>query len=211
MAQKDIEIAFWKAEAELLKKIELKERQVIKGKVKPSLVYEIIIKYGIKGQIKHLCKISGVSTSGYYRYISTKEIRENKEDKDLLLKNMILEAFNFKGYKKGSRSIKMFLENKFGIIINRKCIQRIMRKYNIFCPIRKANPYRRMMKATMEHRVCPNLVKRNFKQDEVGKIILTDITYLPYSNSKTAYLSVMKDAQTNLCNLISLSRRLRYS
>ena len=35
----------------------------------------------------------------------------------------------------------MVLENKFNIIMNRKKIQRIMRKYNITCPIRKANPY----------------------------------------------------------------------
>ena len=38
----------------------------------------------------------------------------------------------------------MVLENKFNIIMNRKKIQRIMRKYNITCPIRKANPYKRI-------------------------------------------------------------------
>ena len=42
----------------------------------------------------------------------------------------------------------MVLKNKFNIIMNRKKIQRIMRKYNITCPIRKANPYKRIAKAT---------------------------------------------------------------
>ena len=74
--------------------------------------------------------------------------------KDLEAKEIILKAFNHRGYKKGSRSIKMTLENEFGIKMNRKKIQRIMRKYDIICPIRKANPYKRMAKATKEHRVA---------------------------------------------------------
>ncbi len=48
--------------------------------------------------------------------------------KDLELKDIIIKAFNHRGYKKGSRSIKMVLENEFNLIINRKCIQPIMRK-----------------------------------------------------------------------------------
>jgi len=89
------------------------------------------------------------------------------------------------------------LEQDFNMIINRKCIQRIMRKYNIKCPIRKANPYRRMMKATKEHTVVPNLLNREFKQDVVEKVLLTDITYMPYVTSYIAYLSTIKDASTN--------------
>lgn len=55
-----------------------------------------------------------------------------------------------------------------------------MRKYDIKCSIRKANPYRRMAKATKQHTVVPNLLERNFKQIIPGKVLLTDITYLPY-------------------------------
>ena len=72
-----------------------------------------------------------------------------------------------------------------------------MKKYNIFCPIRKANPYRRMMKATKEHSVLPNLLNRNFKQDIPGKVLLTDITYLFYCGGQKAYLSTIKDGSTN--------------
>ncbi|MFB5937277.1 IS3 family transposase, partial [Peribacillus frigoritolerans] len=71
------------------------------------------------------------------------------------------------------------------------------KKYSIICPIRKANPYRRMMKATHEHRVVPNLLKREFKQEVPGEILLTDITYLFYGQGKKAYLSTIKDASTN--------------
>ena len=72
-----------------------------------------------------------------------------------------------------------------------------MKKFNIICPIRKANPYRRMAKDTQEHRTCPNLLKRQFKQGVVGKVLLTDITYLTYHHGKRAYLSTIKDAETD--------------
>ena len=91
-----------------------------------------------------------------------------------------------KGYKKGSRTIKMTLEKKYNIIYSRKRIQRIMKKFNIVCPIRKSNPYKRIAKATKEHTIVPNLLNRNFKQEIPGKVLLTDITYLPYGNNQMA-------------------------
>ncbi len=95
-----------------------------------------------------------------------------------------------------------------GIIYNRKRIQRIMRKYNIICPSRKANPYKKIAKATREHVVVPNVLKRNFKQEEPGKVLLTDITYMPYNNGDMAYLSTIKDGSTNEILSYHLSKRI---
>jgi len=53
------------------------------------------------------------------------------------------------------------------------------------------------MKATREHRVLSNSLKRNFKQYIPGKVLLTDITYLFYGKGQKAYLSTIKDASTN--------------
>jgi putative transposase len=149
--------------------------------------------------ISHLCKISGISRSGYYNYFSMKsqELRALRDSKDEVVKEIILKAYAFKRRKKGARQIKMTLEGYYGIVYNLKRIRRIMKKYEIICPVRKANPYRRMMKATKEHTVLPNLLKRNFKQNIPGKVLLTDITYLFYGNGKKAYLSTIKDGSTN--------------
>ena len=137
------------------------------NKLNPSkvfeLIYNLISKFNLKGMTKQLCKISNISTSGFYKFLNTQTYRNTKEDNDLKSRDIILKAFNHRGYKKGSRSIKMTLENKFGVIMNRKKIQRIMRKYNIICPIRKSNPYKRIAKATKEHRVVPNKLNREFK------------------------------------------------
>jgi putative transposase len=146
-----------------------------------------------------LCKTAGVSRSGYYNYFSLKsqKLRDQRTKEDEKIKEIVLKAYNFKGRKKGARQIKMTLEGQYDIIYNLKRIRRIMKKYGIICPIRKANPYKRMLKATREHTVLPNLLNRNFKQDIPGKVLLTDITYLFYGQGKKAYLSTIKDGSTN--------------
>ncbi len=212
LAKKDAEIEYLKAELELVKKLELQERQVINKKLRPSMIFSLIqglIKdFKLNNMTRHLCKIANVSTSGYYNFLSNCNTRNIKENKDLRSREIILNAFNYRGYKKGSRTIKMLLKNKFNNIMNRKKIQRIMRKYNIICPIRKANPYRRMAKATKEHRVVSNKLNREFKQNIPGKVMLTDITYMPYGNNKMAYLSTIKDSSTNEILAYNLSSSL---
>ena len=84
-----------------------------------------------------------------------------------------------------------------------------MKKYKIVCPIRKANPYRRMMKATKEHSVVPNLLNRKFKQEIPYKVLLTDITYLFYGNGQKAYLSTIKDASTNEILAYNVSKNIQ--
>lgn len=116
---------------------------------------------------------------------------------DKKLSVIILKAYRFRRRNKGARQIKMTLENQYQTTFNLKRIRRIMKKFSIVCPIRKANPYRRMAKATKEHRTCPNLLQREFKQGVAGKVLLTDITYLTYKNGNRAYLSTIKDAETN--------------
>lgn len=123
--------------------------------------------------------------------------REQRENEDLILKENILKAFYFKRRYKGARQIKMTLEKHFNIQYNLKRIRRIMKKYNIICPIRQASPYKKMKKASKEHRIVPNLLNREFKQNLPGKVLLTDITYLYYKSGKLAYLSTIKDGSTN--------------
>lgn len=213
IAKQTAEIEYLKAEVELLKKLELHERQVRKGKLVAAkafaLIEKIIKNSKFSSIVSHLCSIAGVSRSGYYGFLKNKSRKIKQDSIDLIARDNILKAFNYKGYKKGSRSIKMLLENEFGVTYNRKRIQRIMRKYDIVCPIRKANPYRRMAKATKEHRVVPNLLNRNFKQEVAGKVLLTDITYMPYGDNQMAYLSTIKDASTNEILAHNLSKNIK--
>ncbi len=160
--------------------------------------------------VSYLCTLADVSRSGYYNYFSLKsqEHRKQRDKQDELVKDRILKAFHFKRRKKGARQIKMTLKGQFEIIYNLKRIRRVMKKYDIVCPIRKANPYRRMAKATKEHSVLPNLLNRQFKQNVPGKVLLTDITYLFYDTGKKAYLSTIKDGSTNEILAFNVSDRM---
>ncbi|WP_370458101.1 hypothetical protein [Bacillus sp. BPN334] len=53
-----------------------------------------------------------------------------------------------------------------------------------------------IVKTTQEHKTCPNLLKRQFNQEDPEKGMLTDITYLFYGQGKKAYLSCVKDSTT---------------
>lgn len=175
-----------------------------------EIIKELVQKYDEKAQVKHLCEIAKVSRSGYYNYFSGKSIknRNKKEIQDEKDRDIILDAFNRHGYKKGAKGIKMTLENEDKIIFNLKHIRRIMKKYNIICPIRKAEPYKQMLKKDLEHRTVENKLKRDFKQEKPGKVLLTDITYLSYGYYKRAYLSTIKDASTNEIMAYKLSTNL---
>ena len=212
--RQDAKIKLLEEQVELLKKLDSIERGLVNANRKriPSetfkLIYETVTYHKLTNMVSSFCLMLGVSRSGYYRYLSAKDTRRKRESADVKVRNIILKAFNKRGYKKGSRTIKMVLEQEENILYSRKRIQRIMRKFNIICPIRKANPYRRMMKATREHTVVPNLLKRNFKQNTPGKVLLTDITYMPFGNSRLAYLSTVKDASTNEILVYHLSERI---
>lgn len=146
--------------------------------------------------IERLCEWAQVSRSGFYKYLNRVSSPNNKELQDRSDFELILEAYNYRSFKKGSRSIFMRLLRN-GHPMSRNKIRRLMKKYNLFCPIRKANPYTQMAKALEESSVAPNLLKRDFKGKGPRYVILTDITYIFYGNCKKCYVSVMKDAYTN--------------
>ncbi|MDR5658007.1 IS3 family transposase [Serpentinicella sp. ANB-PHB4] len=206
-----------KAELELLKKIDMageeaeKETEInIPVSQRFELIKSVIEKFKLKNKVRYLCKQAKVSPSGYYNYFSlaSLERRKQRDKQDELAKEKILKAFNYKRRKKGARQIKMTLEGEFNINYNLKRIRRIMKKYGIICPIRKANPYRQMAKATKEHTVLPNKLNRQFKQNIPGKVLLTDITYLFYGKGKKAYLSTIKDGSTNEILAYNVSDRI---
>ncbi|PGM50243.1 IS3 family transposase, partial [Bacillus sp. AFS053548] len=215
-AKLEAQIQLLKAENELLKKPrhagkgDEGNRVKVPAEQKFRLIRSVIEKFKFKNMISFLCKISGVSRSGYYNYFSFRasERRTQFENKDSKIKENILKAIKFKKRKKGARQIKMTLQKRFNIVYNLKRIRRIMKKYKIICPIRKANPYKKMLKATQEHSVLPNLLNRNFKQGTPGKALLTDITYLYYGNGHKAYLSTILDSSTNEILAYNVSNRL---
>ena len=169
--------------------------------VSPSSKFEIISemmhKPDNKLNIKALCEIAGVSRSGYYAWLNSEPSRQMREAQDRADFDQILEAYRFRGYAKGGRSIQMrLLHHAPPILMNLKKIRRLMKKYGLKCPIRRANPHRRMMAALKEDNYVNNLLNREFKEHGVRSVLLTDITYLKRRDGQFSYLSAIMDAGT---------------
>ena len=144
-----------------------------------------------------LCEAAGVSRSGYYRYLETEDARHQREARDRADFLTIVEAYRFRGYDKGARGIYMrLLHLKPPVHMNIKKIRRLMKKYGLFCPIRRANPYRRAAKAIATEQIAPNLLNREFESRDPRKVLLTDITYIINGKAPRCYMCTIIDACT---------------
>jgi hypothetical protein len=133
------------------------------------LIERTIRIHQLKKAVSYLCKLAGVSRSGYYDWLKAATYRELREEQDELDIELIRNIFISKKEKVGALQIKMIMENDYSAVMNHKKIRRLMTKYNLLAKIRRANPYRKMAKATKEHLTCPNLLDREFNQEEPGK------------------------------------------
>ena len=179
------------------------------AEVKYGLIHEATWLDDNRLSISELCRIAGVSRSGYYAWLDAAPLRQSREENDLTDFALVKQAYEFRGYKKGARSIYMrLLHLKPPVVMNLKKIRRLMRKYGLFCPIRQANPYRRMAKAMKTSHVARNELQRQFKKFGPRKALLTDITYLFYQGG-VCYLSPILDACTHEVLVYQLSDNLR--
>ncbi|MGI6153820.1 MAG: IS3 family transposase [Christensenellaceae bacterium] len=166
-------------------------------KTKFRIIREMTMRDDNLLNISWLCKIAGVSRSGYYNWLASEGKRNDREEHDRADFALVLAAYQFRGYDKGARGIYMRLIHQMPpVIMNIKKIRRLMNKYGLKCPIRKANPYRRMAKALRENTVAPYLLERKFRAYGPRMVLLTDITYLLYGFGGKSYLSTILDAYT---------------
>lgn len=159
--------------------------------------------------ISKMCELAKVSRSGYYEWIAAAPVREEREDRDRADFEKVLEAYKFRGYAKGARSIYMRLLH-MDIVMNLKKIRRLMHKYGLKCPFRGPNPYRQMAKALRTNTVFPNKVNRQFLASGVRKVLLTDISYIFYDKG-VCYLSTILDAFTREVLAYQVSQNLEVS
>ncbi len=173
-----------------------------------EIIQETIQAAGNSLSVSSLCSMAGVSRSGYHAWVKAAPVRKAQEQRDREDFDLILEAYRMHGYSKGAKGVHMaLLHMDPPVIMNLKKIRRLMGKYHLSCPVRKANPYRRMARALKTSNVADNLLQREFECYGPRMVLLTDITYLPY-NGTFAYLSTILDAFTKQILSYALSPSL---
>lgn len=155
--------------------------------------------------VESLCQIAKVSRSGYYVWLN----QADEPDKDHADYLQINEIFRHGKAKYGWRTIQMKLLEK-GVVMNHKKITRLKNKYHLVTKIRRHNPYKTIMKKSLEHRTCENVLDRAFDVLTPFKVFSTDITYIPL-NYRFAYLSVVKDIASGEVVAWNLSMHLEMS
>lgn len=160
------------------------------------MIEDVIRTYGLKRAVAYLCRVAEVRRQGYYEWLIRRESRDLRAEADYEDALLLIEIQERKKGKAGYRTLHMILRNEYGVVMNHKKILRLTGLFGLHARIRRAQPYRKMTKATQEHRTVSNHLNREFQQDEPGKVLLTDITYLYHGKGQPAYLSAVKDVAT---------------
>lgn len=143
--------------------------------------------------VRSILKRVGISKSSYYSILSDDNygMKERQDEIDF---EYIRKVMDYKGFRKGTRTIYMMLPDICGVHFGRNKILRLMRKYNCICAIRRERTELKANRKILKNNRKPNLLKRGFRLARPGEILLTDVSYLKYGLNRTEYLSCVKDA-----------------
>ena len=150
--------------------------------MKAKVKYMVIYRHKEKYNIAEMCRVLGVSRSGYYGYIK----RIETPSRDLPLAKKIRECQSECRSTYGYRRVHIWLERQ-GIHHNPKTVLRVMNKYNLLSIIRR----KRYVKYGEALHRYPNLLNRNFTADRPNQKWVTDISYIR-TGQGFLYLSIIR-------------------
>ncbi|WP_263492206.1 IS3 family transposase [Bacillus sp. RAR_GA_16] len=171
--------------------------------VTTSKKYEVIKEMSKKYTVQLLCKLTGVSRAGYYKWLKRLESPSLKQVEDHKIKKLIVKCHTkLKGIY-GYRRVHIWLKSMHNLQINHKRVQRLMGELGIKAIIRRKRPYYGKKEAYV---ISGNHLNRDFQASEPNKKWVTDITYLIFNGQKL-YLSAIKDLYNNEIIAYKIGRR----
>lgn len=152
--------------------------------------YRFIARHEEQFRVSTMCRVLGVSRSGYYRWRVRPESRRSREDRKLLVK--IRASYEQSGRNYGSPRVHEHLQQQ-GEACGRKRVERLMRQ-NSLQPIR-CRRYKVTTRSAASHPVAPNLLNRQFAVARPDQVWAGDLTYL-WTREGWVYLAVLLDLCT---------------
>jgi putative transposase len=138
--------------------------------------------------IAALCRVLGVSHSGYYAW--AKRLPSARTERDALLMPKIIASHKASDGTYGSPRILGDLQDA-GEFVGRKRVARLMRVAGVFGVSRRS--FVITTKRSESESAAPDLVERNFTADRPNKLWVADITYVP-TWAGFLYLAIVLDA-----------------
>ena len=156
--------------------------------MRARIKYHIVYLHRNEYPVSVMCKLFGVSRSGYYDFVR----RLGRPDADAGLAQLIREQQKHCRQTYGYRRMWMWL-GKQGIHHNPKTVLRVMKKYDLLAEIRRPRKWVNM--GQQVHRY-ENLLNRDFHADRPNSKWVTDISYI-HTGQGVLYLSMIRDLYDN--------------
>jgi putative transposase len=137
--------------------------------------------------VARACRVLGVSTSGYYRWVHAKPSVRAVDDEVLAAE--VKEVFHKHRGRYGAPRVRCAL-NRRGARPSKKRVARVMRNLGL-----RGHTPRRFRKTTDSRhtrRIAPNLLARDFSVPEPNQVLAGDITYISTTDG-WLYLAVLMD------------------
>ncbi|WP_425319116.1 IS3 family transposase [Staphylococcus lutrae] len=196
-------------EVELQKRLkELEEENRILKKAnahlcqRPEIIYEFIYQHRHEFRVTKMCKVLGVSKSGYYDW--KKRPASSQQKRRDRLKKEIYKVYIGSQKRYGSPKITKELM-KEGIKVSQRTVTRLMKEMGIRSITKKK------YKATTDSKhnlpIYPNLLNQRFKVEKPGVVWVSDITYI-YTREGWVYLATVMDLFSRRIIGWSMSNRM---
>lgn len=156
--------------------------------MKARVKYHIIYLHRKEYPVSVMCKVLGVSRSGYYRFVQGMD----RPEADAALGQLIQKQQEHCRQTYGYRRMKLWLEQQ-GIHKNPKTVLRIMKKYGLLSEIRRPRKWKQLGQQVHKYE---NLLNRQFQADEPNRKWVTDISYI-HTGEGVLYLSMIRDLYDN--------------
>lgn len=138
-----------------------------------------------------LCRVLGVQRSGYYKWLASRMVRQQKRD---VLLNRIIEVFEESGETYGSPRIFRQLKRE-GFGCSKETVERLMHQHEI--KPRRKRRFKSTTDSNHSDRVAPNRLNREFNVGSPNEVWVSDITYIETSQG-WLYLCVFIDLYSRM-------------
>ena len=156
--------------------------------MKARIKYDVIQRHEKEYRITVMCRILGVSRSGYYDYLKRARVGE----RDAELAEQIRHCQERSRHTYGYRRVHQWLKQQ-DVYRNPKTVLRIMQKYGLLSEIRRRRKWVQMGQQVHKYQ---NLLDRNFNADRPNRKWVTDISYI-HTQEGVLYLSMIRDLYDN--------------
>ncbi|MEI3615038.1 IS3 family transposase [Pseudogracilibacillus sp. SO30301A] len=151
------------------------------------MIYGFILEHSRVFEIKKMCEVLGVSTSGYYDWEKREPSDQQKRKENIMrhIEHIFYDNYESYGSPRITRALK-----KMGFNITERTVGRYMSEMGL-----RAIPEEKFVVTTdskHDNKIYPNILDRDFNTEAPDESWATDITYI-WTSQGWLYLAVVMD------------------